>query len=351
MKKGFTLIELLIVLVIASLILGALVGLYIAQQRIQTPLKSTSDVVEIERNAMAQLEWLFSRWGTGTPCNDPTGTNICTRIRPCTINGNFTYPPPSTLCVSVRNGNPCGEIWFYANFEGMAIVNKIGVESGVEKAYLLSCRLKTEDDNGNKYCFHIMRYARFFRDTNDTDKALIFQLSGLPDNQQNAECIDETYTNPTIHNAECNRNATILNGNITNQHGYLQDWLNLEGGDIIIHLPKLIHLYCEPENGIYWLKMKRMFPDNVIPNNCTKDRNIIEEEEPIWIAPVGNFTPSILVKDESPITDTFGRDNPSSASYLNAETGAVKLDITFRNLEDQTSPNYRTFRVIRVFGR
>ena len=345
MKKGFILIELLIVLVIASLILGALVGLYIVQQRIQNPLKSTSDVVEIQRNAMAQLEWLFSRWGTGTPCNDPTGTNICTRIRPCTINGNFTYPPPSTLCVSVRNGNPCGEIWFYANFEGIAIVNNVYRN----KAYLLSCRLKTEDNNRNKYCFHIMRYARFFRDTNDNDKALIFQLSDL--DNQNAECIDEKYTNPTIHNAECNRTATILNGNITNQHGDPQNWLNLEGGDIIIHLPKLIHLYCESKDGIYWLKIKKMFPENVIPNNCTKDINIIEKEKPILIAPVVNFTPYILVKDESPITDTFGRDNPSSANYLNAETGAVKLDITFRNLEDQTSPNYRTFRVIRVFGR
>ena len=347
MKKGFTLIELLIVLVIASLILGALVGLYIAQQRTQTPLKSTSDVVGIQRGAMAQLEWLFSRWGTGTPCNDPTGTNICTRIRPCTINGIFTYPPPSTLCVSVKNGTPCGEIWFYANFEGVAIVNKIGVESGVEKAHLLSCRLKTEDNDGNKYCFHIMRHARFFRDTNDTAKALIFQLSGL--DNQNAECIDEEYTNPTKYNAECNRNATILNGNIANQHGQPQNWLNLEGGDIIIHLPKLIHLYCESEDGIYWLKMEKLFPNNVIPNNCTKDRNIIGET--IWIAPVARFTPSILVKDESPITDTSGRDNPLSANYLNAETGAVKLDITFRNLEDQTSPNYRTVRVIRVFGR
>ena len=347
MKKGFTLIELLIVLVIASLILGALVGLYIAQQRTQTPLKSTSDVVEIQRSAMAQLEWLFSRWGTATPCNDPTGTNICTRIRPCTINGNFTYPPPSTLCVSIEDGNPCGEIWFYANFEGMAVVNRIGVESGVERAYLLSCRLRTESNDGDRFCFHIMRHARFFRDTNDTNRALIFQLSDL--DNQNAECIDETFTNPTVHNAECNRNATILNGNVTNQHGQLQDWLNLEGGDIIIHLPKLIHLYCEAENGIYWLKMERLFPDNVIPNNCTQDIDIIGET--IWIAPVVNFTPSILVRDESPITDTSGRDDPSSANYLNAETGAVKLDITFRNLEDEDSPNYRTLRVIRVFGR
>jgi len=192
-----------------------------------------------------------------------------------------------------------------------------------------------------------MRYARFFRDTNDTNKALIFQLSDL--NNQNAECIDEKYTNPTIHNAECNRNATILNGNIINQHGQLQDWLNLEGGDIIIHLPKLIHLYCEAENGTYWLKMEKLFPNNVIPNNCTKDINTIGET--IWIAPIVRFTPYILVRDESPISDTSGRDNPSSANYLNAETGAVKLDITFRNLEDQTSPNYRTVRVIRVFGR
>ena len=66
MKKGFTLIELLIVLVIASLILGALVGLYIAQQRTQTPLKSTSDVVGIQRGAMGRIEWLSGSWKTTT---------------------------------------------------------------------------------------------------------------------------------------------------------------------------------------------------------------------------------------------------------------------------------------------
>jgi len=59
-KKGFTLIELLIVLVIASLILGALVGLYIAQQRIQTPLKSTSNG-EQELLAMILQEQIFAQ--------------------------------------------------------------------------------------------------------------------------------------------------------------------------------------------------------------------------------------------------------------------------------------------------
>jgi prepilin-type N-terminal cleavage/methylation domain-containing protein len=348
-KKGFSLIELLVVLIITSLVLGALVALYITHQRIQSPLKSTSDVIEIQRGAIAQFEWLFSRWGTGTPCNDPTGANICTRIRPCSINGNFYYPPPSTLCVNVKENYPCGEIWFYANFEGMAIVNKIGVEENTEKAYLLSCRLKTRDENGDKYCFHIMRHSRFFRDANDNNIVLIFQLNDL--DNQNAECIDEEYTNPTKYNTKCIRVANILNGNVTNQQGQLQNWLNLEGGDAIVHLPYLIHLYCENENGIYWLKMKKTFGDiNVLPSNCTKDIDIIRNEPPIWIAPVVRFIPSILVNNEE-ITDTSVRDNPLGANYLNAATGAVKIDITFRNFENPNSPYYRTFRVIRVFGR
>ena len=332
MKKGFTLIELLIVLVIASLILEALVGLYIAQQRIQIPLKSTSDVVEIQRNAMAQLEWLFSRWGTGTPCNDPTGANICTRIRPCDVNGNFTYPPPSTLCVSIRSGNPCSEVYFYANFEGMGIVNSIYRN----EVRLLSCRLETEDNNN---CFHILRYGRFLRNANNTDEVLIFGLQNL--NNQRAECLDSQYTNPANYNAQCSRNATIYNGFIMNQAGEFQNWLLLEGGDVIIRVPKRVHLYCEngPDNRL-WLKMDL----TDMAENCTQD------EPAVNISPVENFDAVLIVGSEE-IDDTFSRNNPSFANYLNSSSGAIKIRVTFRNFEAQNSPNYRTISVERIFGR
>ena len=62
MKKGFTLIELLVVILISALIMGAVIGLYIAHQRLQAPAKATSDIMEIQRAGLAQLEWIFSRW-------------------------------------------------------------------------------------------------------------------------------------------------------------------------------------------------------------------------------------------------------------------------------------------------
>jgi len=334
MEKGFTLIELLVVILISILIIGAITGLYIAHQKLQAPTKATSDIMEIQRAGLAQLEWLFSRWGTGTPCNDPTGANICTRIRPCDINGNFSYPPPSTLCVSVRSGNPCSEVYFYANFEGMAIVNSVYRDT----VRLLSCRLETE---GNNNCFHILRHGRFLRNANNTNEVLIFGLDNDTFNNQRAECLDPKYTNPANYNAQCSRNATIYNGFIMNQAGKLQNWLLLEGGDVIIRVPKRVHLYCEngPDNRL-WLKMDL----TDVAENCTQD------EPAVNISPVENFDATLIVGNEE-INDTFSRNNPSSANYLNSYSGAIKIRVTFRNFEAQNSPNYRTVSVERIFGR
>lgn len=353
MKKGFTLIEMLIVILIGVLIIGVLVGLYIVHQQVQAPTKVTSDILEIQRAGMAQLEWIFSRWGTGTPCNDPTGANICTRIRPCDLIGNFTYPPPSSLCVSIRNNNICDEVWFYANLEGVAIANNVYRD----RIRLVSCRLKSVEENGNRYCFHIMRHGRFFRDANNNNIALIFGLNEL--NNQNAECLDSSYLNPASYNAEASRIANIYNGNITNQQGNLQNWLALEGGDIIIMLPKLIHLYCEEDDsGINWLMMKLTMPGhnvnvpgiNPLPSNCTQDIDIVDNSPAIRIAPVTSFQVSIIAPNISPIEDTFPYNNPFG-SYLNESSGSIRVDITFRNFENPNSPNYKTYKAIRYFGR
>lgn len=324
MKKGFTLIELLVVILISVLIIGAVTGLYIAHQKIQAPTKAMSDIVEIQRAGMAQLEWLFSRWGTGTPCNNLA--NICTKIISCDINGTFVYPPPSSLCVTIVKRDPCDELYFYANLEGLAIVNDVSVN----KARLLSCRLKEKDEEGNKYCFYIMRHGRFFRDASNNSQVLIFGLENL--NPQNVDCIDYQYTNPATYNAECSRNATIYNGAIL-QGGIPQNWLLLEGGDIVMHIPKLIKLYCErDEKGILWIEMKKLMPGidvpgiNPIPENCTKDLNIIQKEPPIRISPVESFK-------------------------VSSESNGIRVEIVFRNFENPTSPNYQTMRVVRYFGR
>lgn len=354
MKRGFTLIEMLIVILISVLIIGVIVGLFMVHQQVQAPTKMTSDIMEIQRAGMAQLEWIFSRWGTGTPCNDPTGANICTRIRACDrgdINGNFTYPPPSSLCVTIRDGNPCDEIWFYANLEGVAIATNVYRD----RIQLVSCRLKTEE-NGDKYCFHIMRYGKFFRDSNNNDIVLIFGLEGL--NNQNAECLDPAYLNPANYNAEASRIATIYNGYITNQQGILQNWLDLEGGDIIIMLPKLIHLYCETDGDITWLMMEITMPGHKgipgvdpLPSNCTQDINVANQGA-IRIAPVESFQVSIVSYNKPPITDTSFYNNPlNPESYLNESSGSIMVDITFRNFENKGSSKYKTYRVIRYFGR
>ncbi|GEM_PF-595175 len=342
MKKGFTIIEMLIVILIGVLIIGVMVGLYVAHQRAQVPTKMVSDILEIQRSGIAQLEWIFSRWGTGTPCNDPTGANICTRIRPCDIenvcdiktnpqNPNC-YPPPSSLCISISNGTPCSEVWFYGNLEGMGIASYVYRD----RIRLVSCRLKTENNNN---CFHIMRHGRFFRDANNQNVALIFGLSEL--SEQNAECLSPSYLDPATYNADANRVAVIYNGNILNQAGNLQNWLLLEGGDIIIRVPKLIHLYCETgPDGRRWLKM----------DLTDKAENCNANEPAINISPVENFYVSIVTSNEE-ITDTSQIDNPQDSNYLNLSSASIKVDITFRNFENQTSPNYKTYRIIRYFGR
>jgi prepilin-type N-terminal cleavage/methylation domain-containing protein len=325
MNKGFTLIEMLIVILIGVLIIGVIVGLYIAHQRVQGPIKMTSDITEIQRAGITQLEWIFSRWGTGTPCYNYNGTNstnpvVCTRVVSCDARcdtENPTYPPPSSLCVTKVSGEPCDEICFYANLEGVGVVGNVYRDI----AQLVSCRLKTRENNN---CFHIIRYGKFFTDDNNKTKVLIFKLKNL--SPENVECLDEKYLNPYEYNAQVSRNATIYNGTIGNQ-----TWLWLEGGDIIIRAPKRVHLYCENgPDGRLWLKMKLTDIAKILKQNLENNCNGIET---INIAPVENFKAWV--------------EYPSNSSHL----ASIRIRITFRNFENPGTPNYRTYTVERYFGR
>lgn len=316
MKKGFTLMEMLIVILLGMLIIGAIVGLYAAHQKVQAPIKMTSDIIEIQRTGMAQLEWVFSRWGTGTPCYNYNATNstspvVCTRIVDCRVNGTFVYPPPSSLCVTIRDGSPCDELWFYANLEGVGVVSNVYRDT----AQLVSCRLKTTDNNN---CYYIIRYGKFFVDDSNKTNILVFRLNGLNENEQNLECLDAEYLNPYKYNAEISINATIYNGIINGEN-----WLQLQGGDILVRVPKRVHLYCENgRDGRLWLKMDL----EDMAENCRAN------EPSIDISPVERFDAEII---PTPL----------------ANIASIRVQITFRNFENPGSPNYRTYIVERYFGR
>lgn len=306
MKKGFTLVEILIVILISSLMIGAMVGLFAVHQLVQSSTKATSDIMEIQRAGIAQLEWIFSRWGTGTPCYNYNFTNpvVCTRITSCRVENSFPYPPPSSMCITIESGVPCDEVWFYANLEGVGIVTNIFRDT----AYLVSCRIKTDQENN---CFHVIRYGKFFTDDRNETKILTFSLASL--SEQDLECLDEKYLNPYEYNAEVDRNATILNEGTVDG----KSWLLLEGGDIIVRAPKLVHLYCENDyNNVVWLKMDL----SEMAENCTGEIKTIK------ISPVENFKVSMAGE-------------------------SIKVDITFRNFENQNSRNYKTYKVTRYFGR
>jgi len=81
----------------------------------------------------------------------------------------------------------------------------------------------------------------------------------------------------------------------------------------------------------------------------------VANEPSINISPVESFRPFIMIPvggGNETIGDTFGRNNPvANATYLNSPLGVIGVEINFRNFEDPNSPDYRTYRIIRYFGR
>src|SRR5690606_5433143 len=117
---GFNLVELIIVLLMSTLILAAMTSIFTTSGSVFQKTKNISDVKEISKGGMAQLEWLFQRWGTATPCNNPD-TALCTKVQDCRVNAAYPYPPPGTVCITIlddSNTDPCDEVQFYANLYG-----------------------------------------------------------------------------------------------------------------------------------------------------------------------------------------------------------------------------------------
>lgn len=308
-ERGFSLIELLVAIIVSTVILGVLYSLFFASRNAFTNIREISDVKEIAKVGMAQLEWIFDRWGTSVVmCQDPTTTNQCTAVVDCRdTSGNFIFPPPSSLCLTVIEGNPCDTITFYGNLYGSGFVALV---TGPDSVRVVSCRLRQTPQHN---CYFIKRGGLTFRDITTGDP-LIFSISGL--SNDNLDCLD-----PSVSpNATMNRTVIAQNGNLIDPiTGRPTNRLLLEGGDLLLRVPHRITIFCAPnpqDNNTLWAYIRAQD----VATNC----NANEPPQPLF---------------------------PVDSLQATVQGNGVLLDIVFRNHRQPTDPEYRTFRVQRIFGR
>ncbi|NPB07988.1 MAG: type II secretion system protein [Aquificae bacterium] len=309
MRRAFTIVEVLIAIAISLISLGAVIALYQVSSRVFWEIKKVSEAKENTRIGVAQLEWLFQRWGVGTPCC----TQDCTQVVSCGDPGDFSYPPPSALCITIIEGDPCDEVWFYANLYGMGFVDRLINPTEVA---VMSCRLS---DDIAQNCYHIRRgglWAPVDWDYASYPVPPIVAISNLSDS--NLDCVDVSGTS----NATMSRNVTILNGLY---HG--SDVFPLEGGDLLIRVPHRVRLFCKEnpsDNNRLWLYMEAIdVAEEVMPDvpNCRsnpEDTDPSEGESPL--VPVESFQVTLL-------------------------ENAIQVDVVYRGEEGET------MRMVRVYGR
>ena len=268
MKRGYTLTEVLVAIAITAIVLGILTSFLLSGTNFMKVLRSELQAQEYARTGAAQLEWLFQRWGTGTPCC----AQNCSIVTSCGNPPNFQYPPPSSLCITIidntSQGQPCDEVWFYANLYGMGFVERY---LSADTVAVMSCRLS---QNSRQNCYHIKRgglWAPADWDWTNYPVPPIVSISGL--SQDNLDCIQ----NFGSSNATMDSEVTLLNGEY---NGSTQ--LKLESGDLLIRVPHRIHLFCAPnpqDNNRLWLYMEAFD----MAQNCNAD------ERPQPLAPVDFF--------------------------------------------------------------
>jgi prepilin-type N-terminal cleavage/methylation domain-containing protein len=272
-NKGLTLAELMMAIVISTIVLAAITSLYITTDKVFKKTKDVSDVKETTKGVMAQLEWIFQRWGASTPClnTDPTQ---CTRVDiACNAGGTFTYPPQSSMCITINDSHPCDEVYFYANLYGNGFVHIPTIESPI-RMNIKSCRLSTVSRHN---CYHIKRGAKFIRDSNGIP--YIFSLSGL--NNNNLACIDGTLD----PNGQIDPTATAYSSNQGYTYNPSNYTYSFEGGEIILRVPHRIRLYCQnnsQDNNTLWLYMEA----TDMATECNAD------EAPQPLVPVNSFQAS-----------------------------------------------------------
>jgi hypothetical protein len=251
--EGFNLVELMIVLFMSTLILTAMASIFTTSGNVFQKTKNVSDVKEISKGGMAQLEWLFQRWGTATPC-DNADTALCTKVQDCRVNAAYPYPPPGTVCITIiddANTEPCDEAHFYANLYGSGFIQTPSV-ANPSIMNIKSCRLSGASGQN---CYHVKKGAQFLSDKQypAVYTPLIFSLSGLSDNHLN--CTDGTVTS----NATVSASSAILNGMLKDNAGNFTSNYEFEGGEIIFRVPHRVRLFCRnnpADRNRRWLYME-----------------------------------------------------------------------------------------------
>ena len=274
--KGFNLVELMIVLFMSTLILTAMASVFTTSGNVFNKIKNISDAKEISKSGMAQLEWLFQRWGTSTPC-DNADTALCTKLQDCRVNGAYLYPPPAMVCMTIledSNAEPCYEAHFYANLYGSGFVRTPSA-ANLSAMKIKSCRLSGVS---RQNCYHLKKGARFLADQQDPAvyTPLVFSLSGLSDN--NLDCTDST----VLSNAEVSAGVSALNGQMKDGTGNFTSNYVLEGGEIILRVPHRVRLFCKKnsaDRNRRWLYMEA----TDMASDCTSN-------EPVQpLVPVNSF--------------------------------------------------------------
>lgn len=298
--RGITLTELLVSIIVSSIIMTAIVALLFTSERSFKKTKNVMDAKEAAVAGMAQLEWLFQRWGTSTPCSSSGAT--CLSNVDCRVGGSFVYPPPSSMCITIDEGNPCDRIAFYANLYGNGFVALVRGENSVD---VVSCRLNS---SSSQNCYHLIRSVNPV--LTDTGEVARFSVSGLSPN--NVGCYDPDMS----PNASMDRRLSVLNGTIDGSSVFV-----LEGGDMLLRVPHRVELFCQQnpsDNNRLWLYMRL--------TDMAPECNANEPPQPI--APVESF----------------------QAERLTTGVG-VYLRIVFKNSKEPSDPEYQTFPVERYFGR
>ena len=243
MKRGFTLTELLVAIIISSIILLAVVSMFITSNRALRSGRDVSEMSEDVRNAITTLEYIFSRWGSGVPCAN-NQCSIGPTIPDCP-NTNLQPPPNDPMCMTISGQ----EVRFFANLYGTGFVVSV---SG-NQANIISCRLNT---GNNQNCYYIWNGGRLKTGFGTRGRPVPVQLasfSGQPD------CIGSNAPNLTI--------STTVNRWLNEGNGTI-----LEPGDYITRAPHYIRLYVKDDG---WLMMDRTdmgvgCQDNAVGENAVR---------------------------------------------------------------------------------
>jgi hypothetical protein len=265
----------------------AALGLYFASDKIFKQTRPISDVLEEMRSAIATLDFVFSRWGVGVPCDN----NTCNEaISECVGPPPDNYPPYNRLCMSCKNGDfssGCSNVEFYANLEGYGFV----VSVNGTQANLISCRLSKDENDNYYYIWQGEKIVNY----NSSGSPLIYQLLGL--NPNNQDCINFTGDSNAQVNALVNGT-----GNYT-----------LQPGDMITRVPHKVRLYVDSTSDGYWLYIEKT--DMADPTKQS--------------------------------TTMLGRVKDSNSFKVYSERRAIKVEVEFQS---QSKPE-KALKIIRYFAR